>query len=960
MINLTPAEEHYLKRELLRLEVSREFESLNDIYALRKFGEPFSEFDPKEASTGKNRNRNLNLSPKRIFRSSTDSCVDAHNPENNLQLVTTEFPILSHFLHNFIMTFPLLSGDMVNDSTFWQGKVQVFFEHFMGMPFSSSFDREQLTKRRKLSLKMSKAILLFYNSGIAVSKETDYYANDNYQLVHDSEKATKLNKFTMPSKESLKYLLTDEPVFLNGIDINIISVIDESNLPIQLRPKKNKNTAGSWIKSNLGVDLAKLSIIESSKHKRYYFIIKVRTKDPDGTFCIYRSYSDFKKLAHNLKSCFPGKNIPKLPHKNKMGASIHHLDKASASHSRTADGKEIGEDEIDYEEFEENIELNKNILPRERMRTSLRQYLRILCKDKEISISLPLKLFMFSESTRISCDAFTDKIKHDIENREHVDLTNLENQMLFQKIAFERSLRLQNSLKEFKTSLLKDEKFLLSIFRELKEKREPSDLSPVLRDFFDWCKIYISATIYQMFLGNDGSYELYSQVRRLHKLVPYTVMTQILRFTNPLAIMKGMMDLFMAQPFGGHSLLQTIFSTILTDDLKSKYKLVLDLENVIKSTHPYGKDICTFLEKSILENEQGTFVNMDTVHDEAAMMNMPMCIIMAMKGMEMGFISSDTLAELMESFTYWKKEQISGDNPISVHSNDSVSDTKGIYFLRVKEYLHLLIEERDKRLMKQLWDDPELSQLLKAMVTLFYGPMIRVFKIAQMDVAFKNFERFMDDLIDLLDSIIDGNKGSTTMSGIVDDINLLVNKHETSFYQFAHDIYVNDSEGIFEGFIKWFSSIINFLQNSKYSALSGRVNLEALLKETSCDVSLLKLQLGNVISKKLKSRKVYSELVKIKSKQDKETPENVNEIMDKRWKKLTNIVIPNESSDFGIVDSDLVDLDLDIQDYDYLCGSEEKELEKMYREILEKEVDVSEIKNFLTNSFNSTLKDILF
>jgi hypothetical protein len=38
---------------------------------------------------------------------------------------------------------------------------------------------------------------------------------------------------------------------------------------------------------------------------------------------------------------------------------------------------------------------------------------------------------------------------------------------------------------------------------------------------------------------------------RFHGLMPYTQ-----GYSNPIAMIRGMMDLFMAQPFGGKSLLQ--------------------------------------------------------------------------------------------------------------------------------------------------------------------------------------------------------------------------------------------------------------------------------------------------------------------------------------------------------------------------------------------------------------------
>lgn len=39
-------------------------------------------------------------------------------------------------------------------------------------------------------------------------------------------------------------------------------------------------------------------------------------------------------------------------------------------------------------------------------------------------------------------------------------------------------------------------------------------------------------------------------------LMPYRAIAQILKVSNPFIMVKGVMDLFLAQPFGGKSLFQ--------------------------------------------------------------------------------------------------------------------------------------------------------------------------------------------------------------------------------------------------------------------------------------------------------------------------------------------------------------------------------------------------------------------
>ena len=78
----------------------------------------------------------------------------------------------------------------------------------------------------------------------------------------------------------------------------------------------------------------------------------------------------------------------------------------------------------------------------------------------------------------------------------------------------------------------------------------------------------VAATIYHLFLAEDNSPELFSQAKRIHSLIPYTLMKNVIRIANPAAVMSGVLDLFLAQPFGSRSLLQRIFSMTLNDGIK--------------------------------------------------------------------------------------------------------------------------------------------------------------------------------------------------------------------------------------------------------------------------------------------------------------------------------------------------------------------------------------------------------
>jgi hypothetical protein len=59
-----------------------------------------------------------------------------------------------------------------------------------------------------------------------------------------------------------------------------------------------------------------------------------------------------------------------------------------------------------------------------------------------------------------------------------------------------------------------------------------------------------------MFVAADTASETFAQLKRLHGLMPYFMLKGILKVSNPMAMIRGVLDLFLARPFGGQSLIQ--------------------------------------------------------------------------------------------------------------------------------------------------------------------------------------------------------------------------------------------------------------------------------------------------------------------------------------------------------------------------------------------------------------------
>jgi hypothetical protein len=84
----------------------------------------------------------------------------------------------------------------------------------------------------------------------------------------------------------------------------------------------------------------------------------------------------------------------------------------------------------------------------------------------------------------------------------------------------------------------------------------------------------VAATIYHLFLAEDNSPELFAQGKRIHSLVPYQVLKNVVRFSNPATVMTGVLDIFLLQPFGTRSLLQRIFGMAISDGITNIQKSI--------------------------------------------------------------------------------------------------------------------------------------------------------------------------------------------------------------------------------------------------------------------------------------------------------------------------------------------------------------------------------------------------
>jgi hypothetical protein len=185
--DLSLIQEHYLKRELLKFQIDYEVEKLNDFKNLGLFGPPFKLHDDDSAEKQRN----------------SDGIY--------------EYPILRYMLRNCVQTFPFIS--QADDKLFWQDKVQSFVEKFAEKDISSTADRTEETKRRRIGAKLKKLILLYTASGLQTTRD-----EKNAKLEMISERGLVENKRGEDEVNQQRFLALNEGQFVNGFDLNVVGV----------------------------------------------------------------------------------------------------------------------------------------------------------------------------------------------------------------------------------------------------------------------------------------------------------------------------------------------------------------------------------------------------------------------------------------------------------------------------------------------------------------------------------------------------------------------------------------------------------------------------------------------------------------------------------------------------------------------------------------------------------------
>ncbi|GAA5856145.1 hypothetical protein JCM8547_003002 [Rhodosporidiobolus lusitaniae] len=765
-LTLTPLRAHYLKRELVTLEFVKELAALDSPGALSILGPPFL--------------------PKSRFVDGVPGAAPPPGSESALQEQreyeqSAELPFLRFVFHHFVLSFPFL---VACPPTFFSHKLQPFVYSFVSRNISSSDDREADTKRKRIAGKVEKHLGLIMSAAIKLTE------NDGREEVVRIEDDGTSHTGAPASQEGLGGVglggtrkrgnLTTAEKKDEEFSINVVSV---RNVVVKGR-------------------------MRSKSHEE--FIVRTRRKGQPDVY-VARRYGDFVRLAETLRKECIEEDVKGPPAKDRRAVDMRAVSppQSSAPSPRPS---------TSFEDISSTPPAGPSSplptfdpqhvpsLARERNRLTLRAYLRHLLNNPVLASSSAFQSFLVESPLTLS-----PREEQDVLIREEMDRIREQEAKSFRAEVDERVEELEGYLRMFREELVKHDG-LSRVFATIRQTENVNELPIEYRKVMEWARISLASTIYQLFLGSDNSSSVFAQLKRMHGLMPYFMLRGILRISNPVAMIRSVLDLFLARPFGSSSLLQKMFSSGLSDEVKSLYE---DADLVARKI---GDDrLCekVRLYVSAFKEEQDEF------RLEAAAENIDILTVILRSGIGQRLDARTTqyLARCSVAYEQYKAQRDQLSDP---EDDEGPDNDEAWLYEDLHVYRRLITKARDKEQLIELIFEGSTSELLKDIVTIFYEPLAKVYKAANIADSLSDLQTFINDLIKTIEAAEDANlvDPQRTVQIFVD----LVARHEARFYHFVHQVH-SKGEGLFDNLMSWIELFINFVRDG----LPSPVSLDFLL-----------------------------------------------------------------------------------------------------------------------------------
>ena len=344
--------------------------------------------------------------------------------------------------------------------------------------------------------------------------------------------------------------------------------------------------------------------------------------------------------------------------------------------------------------------------------------------------------------------------------------------------------------------------------------------------------------------------------------------------------MSGVLDLFLAQPFGSKSLAQRVFGMAINDGIKSFQKQV--------------DALATKINDPILCSKIKTFCNSredmkNYIRSEAATEDVDLIVAILRSDQISPDLKPEQIGKVFNAYVAWNS---------AVENVDEEMKQGAQLFASLKQYLRMSTRLRDKTMMLSVIEESVTLQLFRDLFTIFYEPLIRVYKSANVYNSVTDFANFADDAINVIDKAQRQDVSADPNQTVQSFIDLCA-RHEDDFYKFVHEVHIHDN-GLFAQLMNWLEGILEFLRKGP---AGGKLDMNALFQ-------------GGVDSGQIDKDKAISEINELIDWQQARKKWHQDKTRQKMAAETTNGISTQSApganafrgSDFGLNDSDLQDL----------------------------------------------------
>ncbi|KAF8339060.1 uncharacterized protein EI90DRAFT_3040179 [Cantharellus anzutake] len=789
---LTPLRAHYLKKALLTLEFNQELDYITsfttslppNISTLSLFGPPFKPL------------------PKDFFLSSSSS-----GPSQSLQgqphiQTLRDIPFLRFMFRQFVLTFPFLSAA---PKDFFPNKLQPFLDSLLSRNFSLSSDLYLYPTEREL-------IERFSGSGGGGGGKPDEEKEGKEKMLGKLEKY-----MCLLLGAAMRLWEKEEVVRLTQGDLERL----ERRMRKRYEKKRGKGARNSGI---FEVNIVCVRSVVEKRHVRKKnhdeFIIQTRRSGFDDIH-VSRRYGDFRTFAEELSKHHPGVDLPSPPAK----------DRSSTTSGMTTNNNPVNNalrNAKSYPNLRENASASQDSLTspltpsttplqRERNRLTLRSYLHALLShpNPTISSSPVLRAFLTMDPTNLS-----EEEKVDARRREELDRAREVGKKVFEEEVKERVERVRGGVRDVKGDLMGPDG-LSEVFATVREVENAEDLPPRYRAVLEWGRISLASTIFHHFVASDTASESLAGLKRIHGLMPYFMMKGVLKISNPVVMIRGVMDLFMATPFGGKSLLQRMFTSSMTEEVK-------ELEEEIQAVKDKVEDLilCEKVRNFVYAPKEIQDVYKADAAEENC--NLLTVILRSPEEPTLNRPQWHRVARATKAHAVYVRQLEERDDS---DEDEGPEDEDGWLYEDLGVLIRLYARLRDREQLIELVFEGTTSELLRDIITIFYSPLAQVYKAASIADSISDLQNFINDLIRTVEKgeEISQEDPSRTVQLFID----LVARHEQAFYSFVHKVH-SKGEGLFDGLRKWIELFLTFVREG----LGGgqeRISLEFILPHAGKD-----------------------------------------------------------------------------------------------------------------------------